>query len=334
MNTTRVPTKQKQKLKYFEILILCYLLLANVIIVLFYANTAKMTRTPPIKDSRNLRSLKNKNLPQSSTPSSSTPLTLTTNTTMSPKDDTISMKQVIHTSNLLLLQNKEILQKITDVETAIQFLSSKYDELKLKYDQVISDNAQLMKSNTDIESTNTELKHQNFEIMKEINLIKQTELKKNAVIFGVPNVRDHHSLLVTFNNILQKLNINEDDVDIDDIFQKKTTTEQAPIFIKFKQLKNKIDFMQATKSFTRINKTTLNTSDVGFTNINKIVIVDQLTESNRKLLKEAQQLRIHGYKFIWTKNGKIFAKKREEAEVVEINNLNIIHELKSQNITI
>lgn len=290
-----------------------------------FTKYSKMTKSPQKPNTRG----NNKPIqpPGNSTPN-------TSSGTAQSNNDKLSIQQIIKTNNLLLQQNKEILKKLTDMEIAMQFFSQKYDELKLMFDQTTADNIQLKQTNEAIINKNIELEKQNITINNDINEIKQNEIKKNIVIFGIPNVNDYHSLVLTFNNILKHLNINKDDVDIADIFQKKTRTEQAPIFIKFNNYKNKIDFIQAVKSYTRTNKTNLFTSDIGFVNKNKITVVDQLTEANRRILREATILKGHGYKYIWTWNGKIFVKKHETAEMVVITCMKDIELLKSPNSTI
>lgn len=170
-----------------------------------------MSKTPPsTTDLRSTRSNKIKGIYSSS---SST-----------PKDSPASGKQIeqlIKSNNLLLEQNKQIIQKMGDLENAIQFFSNKYDELKIMYDKVTIDNEHLKKTNEHIHIKNTELQQQHIEINNELNYIKQNEIKKNIVIFGVPNVKDHNSLVLTFENLLKQIEINENDIEVEDIFQKK-----------------------------------------------------------------------------------------------------------------
>lgn len=272
-----------------------------------------MTLTPP-----NTRSGNNKKISNLSNPS----------------DEKANLLQIINTNKCLMVQNAEILKKITDVENAIQFLSNKYDELKLMYEKVITENASLKNNNTLISSKLDEIQNDNNNMHCTINEIKQNEFKKNMVIFGVPCLKDQRSLELTFENILAQLQIPKTDVKIDDIFQKKANTEQSPVFVKFTSLQQKIDFKQAAKASMQSNKRYLHACDIGFTSNNKIIFVDQLTDINRNLLREAKQLRAHGYKYIWTVNGRILVKKNEDADVLVIKTLNCIESLKIHNTTI
>lgn len=280
-----------------------------------------MKRTSPNDASRNTRS--GKTMHKTSTPT----------TTSNSRTD----KQTENESNwqVLYQQNKEILKKLTEVENAVQFLSSKYDELKIMYDSITSENTALKQVNTNMTIKINELQNNNIELHNTVNEIKQNEIKNNVVIFGVPKLADQHSLELTFNKILAKLNIPHDAVNIDDIFQKKTRSEFAPIFIKFRSYKNKIDFKQAAKLAISSNKNYLYATDIGFNKNNKIFFADQLTEVNQNILREAKKLRAHGYKYVWAVNGRIMVKRDDDSDnVIIIKTLNCIESLKTQNSTI
>lgn len=290
-----------------------------------------MTRSSPSNESsRNTRSKTVVN-PKTSTPTGSSGLNV-----VKTNEEKQNLQQILKTNQLLLSQNSEILKKMNDVETAIQFLSNKYEELKEMYERVIAENLTFKKVNTDIVNKFEEIKNDNMEMHITVNELKQNELKKNIVIFGVPSVRDNHSLQLTFNTIMQKLQIPNDEIQIDDIFQKKTTAQsQSPIFVKFRLLQNKIDFKQAAKNSMSDNNKYMSANDLGFSNNNnKIIFVDQLTDINRNLLREAKQLKSHGYKYAWSVNGKILVKRNDGADAMVIRTLDCIKSLKSQNSTI
>lgn len=282
-----------------------------------------MTPTPPHTRSNN------KGQPSSS-------LVKVPGITTKQDEDRLNIQKVMKNSNLVMAQNNEILKKLTDLEAAVQFLSSKYDDLKLLYDKVAADNASLIQNNLNVTTKCQQLQQNNMQLNKTLNEIKQNELKKNLVIFGIPGVKDHHSLQVTFNNILDKLDIPSSSVELDDIFQKKPmpNDEQSPIFVKFRTLQTKIDFKQAVKNTTKTNKQFLYASDIGFTRKNKIIFADQLTDDIRNLLREAKQLIGHGYKYVWTVNGKVLVRRNEGTKVILVKTQSCIDELKSHNITI
>lgn len=236
----------------------------------------------------------------------------------------------------LVNQNSEIIKKLTALERSVEFLSGQYDEMKIIYEKIIQENTSLKKINAQVTNKMEQITTENLNLQQNINQIKQNEIKNNIVIFGIPNQKDNHSLNTAFNNILSETNMSTDAVEIDDIYQKKTQTDQAPIFIKFRNFKNKIDFKQSIKAYTSINKKCLHTADLGYTKNNKVIFADQLTDTNQNLLREAKTLRVHGYKYIWTSNGKVLVKKDDNRDTspIIIKNCNCIESLKNVNSTI
>lgn len=54
----------------------------------------------------------------------------------------------------------------------------------------------------------------------------------------------------------------------------------------------------------------------------KLYFSDNLTRTNKELFWQARQKgKAQGYKFVWVKRAKIFAKKSENSELVRINQL-------------
>lgn len=63
-------------------------------------------------------------------------------------------------------------------------------------------------------------------------------------------MHNQQHLMTTFGKILEHLDIKPDDISIDDIYQKRTNNDTAPIIIKFNNYKNKLDFLQTAKLVT------------------------------------------------------------------------------------
>lgn len=277
-------------------------------------------------ETRNTKITQQKQVNTSTPTNSGNSSTATTPTTT---NDVSILKTLLLKHEILISSNKEILEKVTTMENALQFLSDKYEELKGMYTQVINENKSLKQNHTELISENIKLQDEVQQISTDLNNIKQNTLKNKIVIFGIPNLKDYASIKITFNKIMTALKLNLEDIQIDDIFQKKTKTQQAPLFVTFRNYKNKLDFMQIFK----INN--IHGNQIGFENHNnKIIIVDQLTELNQTLLKETKILHQHGFKYIWTSNGSVLARRTDISEIYHIKSLNHIETLKQENITI
>lgn len=234
----------------------------------------------------------------------------------------------------ILQEVKALARKLTEVESAIEFLSGKYDEMKRLLENTNKENTAIKLSQTKIDAMNIEIQNENLQMREKINSLQQNAINNNVVIFGIPNLKDYNSVKTTFNNLIQNLEIRQQDIEIEDMYQIKTRTEQAPVFVKFSNYRNKTDFLQAAKH-SMSNKGHITADQIGFTNNQKrVAIVDQLTERNRNLLREAKSLRSQGFKYIWTKNGKICVRKTSESNIIIIKTMAEIDELKQLSVTI
>lgn len=103
--------------------------------------------------------------------------TSTPNATTTPNIPATKTKDGNNWHQVLFAQNKEILRKLTDVEKAVQFLSDKYDELKIMYDTVVSENISLKNENTKIIDKLDVIEQNNNDLVNTINDIKQNDIK-------------------------------------------------------------------------------------------------------------------------------------------------------------
>lgn len=224
----------------------------------------------------------------------------------------------------------DVMRELREVKESINFMSTKYDELIIKVNSVMDDNKKLHKENQNIINHNSKLQEEVDSLTAFVNDTKQYDLKNNVVIFGLPPMRTAAEAKTSFAKIMQKVDINEDELGVVDIYQKKNSHNNtvAPIVVKFQEFNIKNNILQLMKT------TAISTKDIGLTTTNRIRITDQLTPFNQQLLNEAKQLRSHGYKYIWYKHGKIMIRKNSDSEIITIKSLGHIETLKCHNITL
>ena len=99
------------------------------------------------------------------------------------------------------------------------------------------------------------------------------------------------------------------------------STPIAPIVVLLKDKSNVHDIVSASL------KTNVTNRDIGFDTQNRIFVNEMLSSNCYQLLKKAKCLRNHGYKFVWTRYGKVFVKKEEGAAAVRILSMTKIDEL-------
>lgn len=222
------------------------------------------------------------------------------------------------------------MNEIRDFRKSMEFMSDKYDQLLQKHNLLIEENKQMKINFAQITSTNEIMQESMNDMSIDINEIKQNKLKRKLVITGAPVINNPNELKTLYTEIITKLELSQNENKISDIFQGKhinSGTQSAPIFIELQCVDAKNTLLQ----ISRARK--LKTTDFGFNNNNKIKISERLTTHNIQLLNEANQLRSHGFKFIWVKNGKIFIRKSNNSEIINIKHISEIDSRKQQNIT-
>lgn len=74
-------------------------------------------------------------------------------------------------------------------------------------------------------------------------------------------------------------------------------------------------------------------ADIGISQQSKrpLLITEQLTRHNQELLFKARSIRgPGGFKFVWSKNGQILARHKENSRVIRITDQNQITQIKEQ----
>lgn len=220
----------------------------------------------------------------------------------------------------------DVMRELKEVKHAINFLSNQYDDLILKVSGIIDDNKQIHIDNEQLKNDNIYLNNEINSIKEFVNEMKQGQLQNNAVIFGLPPLRNLPDVKTYFEKIIEKTNTgaNVEEMGITDIYQKKVAENNtiAPIIIKFKTYEKKAQLIQLMKTCK------IKTDDIGISSNKIIHMTDQLTPHNQKLLNEAKQLRSHGYKFIWFGHGRIMVRRNEGSGVIFINNSDCLENIK------
>ena len=191
-------------------------------------------------------------------------------------------------------------------------------------------NARLEKNNTDLQNEINALKQGNEdgaavgendfntkiqEIENELNEIQQYLRVNNLEIVGLPEANEEEpeeTLILHALNELRGLPdaIRPEDIDISHPLPTKRTDGMNVHTVKFISRKTKFNILTAKKAEQNKN--------FKFRN-NDVFINEHLSPTNRSLFAAANgKKRQLGYKFCWTKGGKILMRKTEESDVISI----------------
>lgn len=225
---------------------------------------------------------------------------------------------------------KDLMDEIKDFRKSMEFMSHKYDDLLQKHNLILEENKRIKTQIMQVSETNKQLQTNMNEMFYDVNEIKQNKLKKKLVITGAPVMNNTQELNTLYTNIISKLELPQEEHKITEIFQGKrinATTQSSPIFVELQSKNCKNTLLQVS----RIKQ--LRATDLGLNTNNRIKISEKLTSHNKEVFNEANQLRQHGFKYIWVKNGKIFIRKCHNSEIINIKNRDETENYKQQNIT-
>ncbi|CAG9818940.1 unnamed protein product [Phaedon cochleariae] len=211
--------------------------------------------------------------------------------------------------------NRELMQfmtkKFSDLEESVKFNAEVMDELQASIKALTKENAVLRKEQKVFKSRleDLEVKLNNLNYLAEKEEVEQKN--KNVVVFGLmggDTAKDD------IKKILQKLDarIDEGDYNLQTLPSKET---RKPVLVKLKDKTSRDRLLEVMK-----NKK-INTLHCGISGEDKrIYINEDLPRSVRLLLNKAKSLKSHNFKYVWCKNGTVYARKDEGERFIRIKN--------------
>lgn len=171
-----------------------------------------------------------------------------------------------------------------------------------------------------------EMQKENAELKRELENVKrmqqnkiQQERNNDILITGIPPVKNEN-LMDLFLGITKALNLNIPSIGVDCIFRSK---KRDIIIVRLLRRLDKHDIVRSAKQKHLTEK------DIGFESEANIYINESLSSYLAKIFFEARQIqKDFAIKFVWHKDGKIFLKKGENEEALQIGSLEEIHQLR------
>lgn len=142
------------------------------------------------------------------------------------------------------------------------------------------------------------------ELKDEVRTLKQDKINNKAICFEVPYEFGKNDNL--FQQFLQDNEI-ETNAKMIKKFKSKVDPKNCNVIVQFKDSTKKLQFIKQMKN--RKNKE----------NSEKMYAVESLTMDNKQLLREAKSC-LKDYEYVWSKNGRIFAKMDKDKQPIWIKN--------------
>lgn len=215
-----------------------------------------------------------------------------------------------------LTQTVDKLQSsVSEIQNSIAFMSSKYDEFLVRIE---ASEKEIKQSNSEVLSLTLKVQEQETEIRAlkaEMNKQEQYSRRPNLEIHGLPATRDEN-LRAFAANLATKLSIKDfDSSDILAIHRLPSKRDKIPvILVKFASVSVKETWMSSRHELKNLCKSDKDP---------RLFFNDNLTAANRELFWLARKKRKEkNYKYVWTKDGNVFAKKEEGASLIRVNHVN------------
>lgn len=213
----------------------------------------------------------------------------------------------------LKTQNSEVRKEFNALEESVKFTSDKFDEMKEKTDAITVEIGRIKLIETQLQ----DLKVENKRLTSEINEQNQRERNLNIEIVGIPEF-PNEDLSKIIKDYAQHVGVAIESSDILHVHRvtPRIKVEGRPrvIVAKIKSRELKDNIISGTR------KTLPTTKDINLQGDPKPIFVNEhLTYYNKQLFKKCKDAaKLKQYEYVWTKNGRIYARKDESTHLISI----------------
>lgn len=235
-------------------------------------------------------------------------------TTSSTSQQRYSIHESLNQANP---SNKDILDvmtaKFSVLEKSIQFTSDILDDLQKTIKAVGQENERLRKEQNVLKGKVKGLEDQVHVLQQKIDNEELQKKSCNVVVVGLPG-----SPTDNLRKVFHKLRFAVQDEEYT-ILPLRTETQ----LVRFTKPELSKKLLELRKSIR-----VLDTKDCGIDGeTRRIYINEDLPKTTRDLLKKARELKNFGYRYVWCRNGRIFARRDEGETLVKIKDLECINKL-------
>ncbi|XP_008479185.1 spindle pole body component 110-like [Diaphorina citri] len=214
---------------------------------------------------------------------------------------------------------KEIKKELRDFEESLNFSNGKLDDIIKKMGSIQNVLNTMSEKQEKLENENKMLKTKVQELECSMEELQQYTRNKNIQIDGVPK-QPNENLKEIVKTIGNKIDvpIKEEDIDAIHRIPTRSTNNPEPIVVQFLTRQMKEGVIQKAKS-ARLSTNDINVHvPIGLDR--PIYVNDHLTRQRKEIMFQARQMKTErNYKFLWTRNGKIFIRKDERSVVINLN---------------
>ncbi|XP_057294659.1 uncharacterized protein LOC130623194 [Hydractinia symbiolongicarpus] len=206
-----------------------------------------------------------------------------------------------------------IIEKQASHDTTINNHTEEITGLKFTCDNILSRNTKIETDISDLKKENKTKEGKINKLRAEINDLEQYGRRVMVDIRGIPRVQNEDTTLLTTQLAeLMKVKIEKEDIDIS---HRTSNKKEASIIVKFNSRYKRNIFYEGRK---KLSEKTI--QDLGFQGSTKIYINESLTSVNGELFRQAREhlLSKKLVKYVWTKNGQVYVRETDTADIINI----------------
>lgn len=228
----------------------------------------------------------------------------------SMRDEYNSMQRSVHDLETKLC---EIQEEVTSLKNSIQFHSDEQDDLTKRIELCSKEVQSISILSTEIAN----IKIQNRKLRLDFNQNEQRDRLLNIEIVGVPEYKEEN-----LNEIILQLGKHTSiEISQDDIVYVNRVSSLSKLEGRPKNIVAKLRTRQLKDNIiSQARKCRLTTSDVKIHGkVSPVFVNEHLTLFNKNLLKKTKEIaKLKEYQYVWTKNGRIYARKASTISAIQI----------------
>lgn len=221
---------------------------------------------------------------------------------------------------------KDISSELSQMKNCLEFTSKQYDDMQLVFEEKSKQIDQLQKEYNNM-----------IPIVKDLTLrlnqMEQHARSSNIEILNLPEYKSEN-LNVTVKQLCKVVScpLKENEIVMTTRIAKQNPEGTRPrsIVVKLSSPAVRDEILAAVINFNKANQTDkLNTAHLGVAGDKKPVYVAEHLAPHNRTLHHATRMaaKEKNYKFVWVRNGRIFAKKNETSERLLIKNMDSLLKL-------
>ncbi|KAH8019724.1 hypothetical protein HPB51_021083 [Rhipicephalus microplus] len=207
---------------------------------------------------------------------------------------------------------RELRTEMREFRKSLEFMNDELEKTKKEQKELLKENKALKEANAKLAADCEMLKKQSSEHEQRLTASEQYSRNRNIEIKGIPLSSDE-KLLETLHRVGELLNvpIDESDVEVCHRVVSKNVKDTPNIVAQFKS-RSKRDMV-----LHKAKKMRITSEDFGHSQGTPVFINEHLSPAMKHLLGMAiAKKKAQNWRFVWTSNGKILARKEESAPVV------------------